>query len=176
MKEKFYKLALILAVVSFLPFLIFVSRREAPPEKVKVPQHKTQTVENFKLKATGENKWELSAPKATFIGKNVIKLILPVLTVYLQNEIIIKSSSAVLYRDRGIVYLDNVTLVGRNFRASSKKGTYNLKRQLFETDEGCRAVYNNVNSLEGEICKIDVREDKVIILKHVKTVIREVSK
>ena len=176
MRDKLYRLALILAIISFLPFLVFISRREVPIEKVKVPAHKTQTVENFRLKAAGKNKWELSAPEATFVGKNIIKLKTPVLTVYLQNRIVIKSLNAVFYRDKGVVYLDNVTLLGKNFRADSKKGVYNLEKQLFETDKGCRVVYNDINSLEGEVCKIDVKEDRVIILKHVRTVIREVLK
>ncbi len=176
MREKLYRLALTMAVISFLPFLVFVSRKEAPPEKIKVPQHKTQTVEKFKLEATGKNKWELIAPKATFVGKNIIKLNNPVLTIYLKNRVIIESSRAILHRDKGIVYLDNVTLFDENFKADSKGGIYDLRRQLFKTDKGCRAVYNNVNSSKGKICKIDVSEDKIVILKHVKTVIREVSK
>ena len=176
MRAKLYKIALFLVIISFLPFLIFISRKENPPEKVKIPHHKTQAIENFKLEATGKNRWELVAPEATFAGKEIINLRNPVLTLYLKDKLMIKATKAILYRDKGIVYLENVRLLGKNFEAVSNRGTYNLKEQIFETRSGCRATYNMVNTSEGKVCKIDLKEDRVTILNRVKTIVREVKK
>ena len=176
MRSKFYKIAVLLAIISFIPLFIFVSRRENPPDKVNVPRHKTQTVENFRLKASGKEKWELVSPKAQFVDKNIVNLENPVLTVYLKNRVTVKAREARLDRSKGTVYLKDVKLVGTDFEAFSRKGIYYLRREVFKTNSGCKAIYNGVNSSKGRVCTIDLKSRKVIIRGRVKTVVREVLK
>ena len=176
MRSKFYKLSLVLLIISFLPFLIFLLRRENPPAQIEVPHHKTQTIENFELKASGRNRWKLKSPKATFIGKEIIKLKHPVLTIYVNGNMLIYAESAKLDKKRNKLILKKVYITGKNFNAFSKKGIYSLKKQIFETNSGCKAVYNNVNFSEGNACKIYLKSREIIITNGVKTVIREVLK
>lgn len=176
MRNKLYKIAIFLTVISFIPFLIFLSKRESPPEKVNIPRHKTQTIENFILKSEGENRWQLKAPQAFFLNENEIKLITPVLTVFTKNKIVIEAKEALYNKSRGIVYLKGITLKGKDFVLTSPEGKYNLKLQKFVTDAGCKAVYNDVNTLQGENCVVNLRSKTTIISNHVKTVIREVLK
>ena len=176
MRNKLYKLALLLVLLSFVPFLLFVSKRETPPEKIKVPQHKTQTVENFVLKSAGKNVWELESPSAVLVRKDLIKLTKPVLTVLSKERVVIKASEALFDREKQLVYLKQVSLKGKNFIAFSPEGIYDLKSQTFKTEVGCKAVYNSVNTLEGKKCVLNLKSRVTIISNRVKTVIREDSK
>ncbi len=173
MRSKLYKLALFLLIISFIPFLIFLSKREAPPAKVNVPQHKTQTVENFVLKSSGKNRWQLRSPKANFINENLIELVNPVLTIFLKNQIVIKADEAKLNRKEGLVYLKNVTLTGPDFVAFSPEGIYILRKQMFKTDKRCKITYNRINTSEGNTCILDLKYQRAIISDSVKTVVRE---
>ena len=173
MRSKFYKLAIFLLVISFFPFLIFISKRETPPEKVNIPQHKTQTVEKFILKSTGKNRWQLVSPKAKFVGKNVIDLDKPVLTLFQKTEITIEAEKARFFRDRGYIYLKQVKLKGANFEAYSPEGVYSLKNQTFKTEKGCKVTYNGINSSEGKVCTLDLKYQRAIISGGIRTTIRE---
>jgi hypothetical protein len=176
MKSKFYKLSLILAVVSFVPFLIFISRRENPPPKVKIPQHRKQTVEKFILKSTGKNRWILRAPKATFPEKNVVILEKPVLTIFKNGNFTIVANWAKLFKEKNKVFLKNATLKGKNFTGFSPEGVYYFNREIFKTNSTCKLIYNGVNSIKGRTCTVDVKRQRVIIFKGARTVIKEVRR
>jgi len=176
MKGKFYKVSLFLAVISFLPFLVFISRRENPPPKVKVPKHKKQTVEEFTLRSTGKNRWVLRAPKATFPEKDVVILEKPVLTLFRDGNFTIIAEWAKLLKRENKVLLKRAVLEGRNFRGFSPKGIYYFDGEVFKTNSNCTVVYNGVNSMKGKNCTVDVKRQKVIISKGVRTVIKEVRK
>lgn len=173
MKSRLYKLALFLLIISFIPFLIFISKRETPPEKINVPQHKTQTVENFILKSSGKRRWQLTSPKANFLDKNTIQLKKPVLTVFLRSQVVIEADEAKLDRKKGKVYLKNVKLIGKNFKAFSPEGVYLLKRESFKTNKSCKVTYNSINTSEGKVCTLDLKYQRAIISGGVKTVVRE---
>ena len=173
MRSRLYRLALLFLIISFVPFLIFISRKETPPEKVNIPQHKSQTIENFILKSSGKNRWQLTSPKAKFLDKSIIELEKPVLTVFLKSRITIEADEAKLDRKKGLIYLDNVKLIGSSFKASSPQGIYILKRELFKTNRNCKVTYNIVNTSEGKICTLDLKYQRAIISGGVKTVVRE---
>ena len=173
MRNRLYRLALLFLITSFIPFLIFISRKETPPEKINIPQHKTQTIENFILKSSGKSRWQLTSPKAKFLDKSVIELEKPVLTVFLKSKITIEADKAKLDRKKGLIYLDNVKLVGSNFKALSPQGIYILKRELFKTNKTCGVTYNSINTSKGKICTLDLKYQRAIISGGVKTVVRE---
>ncbi len=173
MRSKLYRLALFLLIVSFIPFLIFISKKETPPEKINVPQHKTQTVENFILKSSGKNRWQLKSPQAKFLDKNIIELKKTILVVFLKSRITIKAEEATFNRNLGQIRLKSVELIGPNFRASSPEGIYDLNKEIFKTESKCKIIYNKINISEGNTCTLDLKYRRAIIYGRVKTVIRE---
>ena len=173
MKSKLYKLALFLLIVSFFPFLIFISKKETPPEKINVPQHKTQTVENFILKSSGKNRWQLKSPQAKFLDKNTVELKRPVLVVFLKSKITIKAEEAKFNKNLGLIHLKSVELIGPDFWAFSPEGIYDLNKEIFKTESKCKVIYNRINMSEGNACTLDLKYRRAIIYGRVKTVIRE---
>ncbi|SMO69156.1 Lipopolysaccharide-assembly, LptC-related [Balnearium lithotrophicum] len=176
MRNKFFQIAVLLIFLSVLPLVVFLSRREAPPEKVKIPKHRKQTIEEFVLKSSGKNRWILRAPTATFLNKNTIKLIKPKLKVFLTEKVEIEADSAEFLRDKNRVILKNVRLKGKNFNAFSPSGTYFLKSGVFLSKSKCNANFNKVNNITGKGCKIEFKREKITIFSSVKTTIKEVKK
>lgn len=170
-----YKLAFFLALASLVPLVIFLSRRESPPEKVSVKLHNKQTVENFTLSSAGKEKWVLRAPIAVFEDRDKIKLEKPVLTVSSHPPAVIEAEEALFDRKSSRLYLKGVRLTSRNIKAFSPRGTYLLKRELFKGTDGCSFTLQSSNSTTtGKECEILVKERKVIISQGVKTQVFEV--
>jgi len=173
----FYKIAFVLALASFVPLVLFLSRRESPPEKVPVPSHKKQTVENFTLSSTGKERWVLRAPVAIFEDRNRIRLKRPVLTVYTRPPVVIKAEEALFDKGRSELYLKKAHLTSENIEAFSPLGTYYVKRELFTGREGCTFnLKTSKSTTTGGVCRILVDRREVIISKNVKTRVFEVIK
>ncbi|WP_457678597.1 LPS export ABC transporter periplasmic protein LptC [Thermovibrio sp.] len=166
-----YKLAVVLAVLSLVPLLIFFSRKESPPEKVKVKLHNRQTVENFTLESTGKEKWLLSSPLALFKGKDVIELKSPVLTLISPKRAVVRANEAVYYRGKGLLKLKGVSLNLENLKAFSVSGTYFLKKELFKGKGGCEVLTEN-SETTGNLCTLYLKSEEVIISDRIKSVIR----
>ena len=171
----FYKVAFLLALASLVPLIIFLSRRESPPEKISVKLHNKQTVENFTLSSTGKERWVLRAPVAVFEDKNRIKLKKPVLTVYTRPPVVIEAEEALFDRSRSELYLKGVHLTSENIEALAPVGTYFMKRELFKGSKGCTFnLKTSKSTTTGKLCRILVDKREVIISKGVKTQVFEV--
>jgi len=166
----FYKAALVLALVSLIPLVIFLSRRESPPEKISVRLHQKQTVENFTLNSTGQTRWVLKAPVAVFREKDLIELTSPVLTVFRTPPVTVRAGEALFDRKRGILTLRDVYLETGQLRAFSPGGTYLIDKEIFKSSSGCRVVAGS-STTEGKNCTLLIPEREVIITQQVKTVI-----
>ncbi|ADU97117.1 protein of unknown function DUF1239 [Thermovibrio ammonificans HB-1] len=171
MRRKLYRLAVLLAFLSLLPLVLFLSRREEPPLKVKVKVHQRQTIENFTLESTGKRVWTLSAPEAQMVDKDKIYLKEPVLTVYLKEPVKIYADSAVYFRDKGIVDLISPRLVTANYTAYTGRGVYNLKTATFKSLTTCTATAPGKGSTVGASCTVKVDKGVVIIKGKVKSVL-----
>ncbi|WP_456342723.1 LPS export ABC transporter periplasmic protein LptC [Thermovibrio sp.] len=166
----FYKAALILALSSLIPFIIFLSRRENPPEKISVKLHQKQTVENFVLTSSGKSRWILKSPLAVFREKELIELDSPVLTVSGSPPIVVRARKALFDRKRGELELEGVEMETGELSAASPQGVYFVERELFKTDKGC-LVKSGSATTTGKECTLKLDKRKVIITQQVKTVI-----
>jgi len=167
----FYKVALLLLAFSLVPLVIFLSRKENPPEKVAVKVHKKQTVENFTLTSLGKRRWILTAPVAVFEGPQLVRLQNPVLRAEGSPPVEIRAKEALLDRSRGVVRLKEVLFKSADLSSCSPEGTYYLQKELFLTEKGC-TFYFGESETEGRRCSILPAEGKVIITDSVKTLFR----
>jgi hypothetical protein len=175
MRELLYKVALLLALSSFLPLALFLIRRESPPQGISVKLEQKQTVEHFSLESVGGAVgWHLSAPRATFADRWHLELIKPFLVVNLKPTIKVLASRAVFDRRKGELYLYDVTLVSRELKASSPYGTYHLSKALFETDSSCRIISNGSETV-GNSCYFFLKEKRFIVKGNVKTTLSGVK-
>jgi len=175
-RSLFYKVAFLLAVASLVPLVIFLSRRESPPEKISVKVHDKQTVENFTLTSSGERRWLLRAPVAIFEDRERIRLKEPVLEVEAEPPVLIRAKEALFNKAKGVLYLKGVELTSGNLEAGAPSGVYYVKRELFDTKAGCTFRLKDTNSnTTGNHCQIFVKEREVIITNHVRTEVFEVK-
>jgi len=175
MGKNLYKISLILIVITLLPLIFFLSRKEVPNQKIKIPKHKRQTVENFVLKSSGKNRWTLTANRAMFTNQNQVNLTKPILKINLKQPLTIKAERASYFRNRNLINLEKVTLMGKNFYASSPKGIYYLDKKVFKTDSYCKITFNKVNEIEGKGCLLNIEKEEITIFNSVKTTIKEVK-
>ena len=166
----FYKVALILVVLSLVPLVIFLSRREGPPKKISVKVHQRQTVENFVLNSTGEEKWVLKSPLAVFKEKNLIELQSPVLKVFRDPPIVIEAERALFNRAKGELRVVKVKLKSGQLFGTSQEGTYFVDRELFTTNSGCLIKVRS-STTTGKNCTLKFKEREVIISQNVRTLI-----
>ncbi|WP_456456116.1 LPS export ABC transporter periplasmic protein LptC [Thermovibrio sp.] len=170
----FYRLALALLLVSILPFIFFLVRRETPPENLKVKTHKEQTIENFTLNSTGKNRWILKSPKAVFRGNNLVELKKPVFETLNAPKIEITAKEALLNREKGFLFLKSVNLVSNGLKAFSPEGIYFIETGVFKTDKGCE-LKTETSTTKGRKCIFYLKEGEVIIEGKVKSTIWEVK-
>jgi len=173
-KETIYKVATLLAVVSILPFIIFVARRELPPEKFHVETHKKQLIKDFVLESRGEKKsWILRAPEAVFEGKETIILKRPKLLLLEEEEVTISAKRATYHQEKGELLLENVRVDGKNIKGKADRGIYRTQEETFLADSRCTVVLKGKFSVEGKSCLLDFKNKRVIIRSEVKSAFRE---
>ncbi len=166
----FYRAALLLSLLSLIPLMVFLSRRETPPEKISVKFHQRQTVENFILNSSGSRRWVLKSPLAVFKEKDLIELKFPVLTLFTSPPVIVKAKRALFNRKENRLELEEVELESGQLFASSPRGTYLIEKELFETSSGC-LVKTPSFTTSGKVCTLNLEEGEVIITQQVKTVV-----
>lgn len=178
MRKNLYRIAIVIAVVAFIPLIVFIAGRESPPEKIKVETHRKQVIKQFRLESKEKIEWELTAPEAEFKGDNVISLKNPRLLILLKHQppITIKSPSALYFRKEKRIELKHVLLQTDNLTAESPCGVYYVDSALFKTDCGCKILLKGANSITGKICTLNLREKKITISNNVKSVFREVKR
>ena len=175
MRRKLYRVAVFLALVSLLPLLIFLARRETPPTKVEVKVHQKQTIENFVLRASDRYDWELKSPEAQAVDKNNLLLKEPVLTLYLKEPVVIKAEEAVYNRAKGEISLVKPELLTGNYTASSPEGVYLIKKKLFLSNSPCRFVSRYQGETVGRSCTVNLVSGTVIIRGKVRTTLNGVK-
>ena len=176
MKEKILKVAIALAVISILPFVILITRREAPPEKIDVETHKEQVVKDFVLQSEGRKQWILKSPEALFEGEEKIRLKNPELTIYNGERILLIAKRAVYNQKEKTVNLEEVTITGKEFKGRAPYGVYYTEKENFITDSTCEITFDTTKRISGKSCQIDLRNKRVIIQSDVKSTFREVVK
>ena len=176
MRGLFYKVAFLLALFSLVPLVIFLARKESPPEKLSVKVRQKQTVENFSLKSTGKPPvWTLSSPIAVFKDKERIELKEPSLIVYLEPPVKITASKALFDRSKGELYLYQVRLTSKELEASSPYGVYLVDKALFKTSSGCR-VLSKGSRTSGKVCSLYLRSKEFVLEGSVRTTISGVAR
>jgi lipopolysaccharide export system protein LptC len=176
MRRLFYRIAFLLALFSLVPLIVFLARRESPPEKLSVKVRQKQTVENFSLKSTGKSPvWTLNSPLAVFKDKERIELEKPSLTLYLSPPVEITASKALFDREKRELYLHQVHLVSEEVDAYSPSGVYFLNKALFKTDSGCKII-SGASRTSGKVCTLYLKSRKFVVEGSVKTTISEVEK
>jgi hypothetical protein len=176
MRSKLYRAAVFLAIVSLLPLLIFLSRRESPPSKVEVKVHQKQTIENFVLRASDRYDWELKSPEAQAVDKNTLLLKEPVLTLYLKESIVIRAKEALYDRARREIELLSPQLLTGNYTAFSPKGIYWIEEKLFVSNSPCKFVSRWQEETVGRNCTVNFVKGTVIIKGGVKTTLTGVRR
>ena len=177
MRKVVYRLATFLAIVSIFPFIIFMARRESPPEKFHVETHKKQLIRDFVLKSKGEKRnWILRAPEAILEGKREIRLKLPELELLEKEKIFIRAESATYNQETGKLILKNVSIKSKNLTGKARTGTYSTSEGVFVTHNTCKVILKNKFTIEGKECILDLRNKRVIIQSKVKSVFREEEK
>ncbi len=175
-KKLFYRIAVLIALVSILPFIVFIARREAPPEKIEVEVHKKQVIKDFVLESKGKKVWKLTAPEATFEGEKCIKLKNPVLRIYNKEIVILKSPAAVYNQKSGKLEVSKVTIVSKGFYAESEKGVYSTSKEVFRTEGSCYIKIKETNQIWGKKCVLDLKKRKFIINSNVRSQLRGVER
>ncbi|ADY73805.1 protein of unknown function DUF1239 [Desulfurobacterium thermolithotrophum DSM 11699] len=175
MREKFFKVAVFLAIISILPFIVLIMRKETPPEKLNVETHKKQVIKDFVLKSEGVKKWILRAPKALFEGEE-IHLKKPQLVIYDKDKFFLIADEAVYYQNKKLVHLKQVTLIGKNLRGKAPYGTYYTDKEIFTTKTTCEFTFDNDKRVTGKGCQLELKDKKVIIQSNVKSKFGEAIK
>jgi len=175
-KEKILKVAIVLAVISILPFVILIARKETPPERIDVETHKEQVIKDFVLQSKGSKQWVLKAPEALFEGEKRIRLENPELTVYDKEKVLLIARSALYDQEKKSVNLKQVVIIGKDFRGKASYGIYYTEREIFITDSTCEITFNSSKKISGKGCQIDLRNKRVIIQSNVKSRFGEVAK
>ncbi|TCK06649.1 LPS export ABC transporter periplasmic protein LptC [Phorcysia thermohydrogeniphila] len=177
MKEAIYKIAAFLAIVSILPFVIFMARRESPPEKFHVETHKKQLIKNFTLESKGEKRsWVLRAPEAVFEGNKEIILKFPELELLEKERVLIHAESAIYNQETEELFLENVSIESENLSGKTRTGTYSTSKGVFVTHDTCEVTLKNRFTVEGKECILDLKNKRVIIQSKVKSILREEGK
>ncbi len=176
MSVKLFRISVVIAIASLLPFFFLIARKQAPPPKVKIRASHEQTVENFTLEQIGEKKWILESPLAKFSG-NKILLENPKVIIYLKKDKVkIISKRAIYDKKTENSDLESVKVIGRDFVAYADNGTFFGKKRFFRTSSYCTVKFNKGYTIKGKRCKIDFSSEKFIIYSRVKTVIEGVRK
>ncbi|SNR61728.1 LPS export ABC transporter periplasmic protein LptC [Desulfurobacterium atlanticum] len=176
MREKLFKLALLLLLIGLLPLLYFTLKSEPYPKK-ELKRYKEQTVEKFtftELSKKGE-KWTLKSPKASFKGKDVVILEDPIFKIFSSNSTIY-AKKATYNQKENITILKNIKLESRDFIAKTTEGIFNGKTEIFKSITPCIIDFKNGYTIKGNQCLINLRNGKVIIKQGVSTVIGEAFK
>ncbi|MEO2068575.1 MAG: LPS export ABC transporter periplasmic protein LptC [Desulfurobacteriaceae bacterium] len=174
MRSRLLKVAILLGIVSILPSIVLITRRETPPEKVSVRTNKEQVIVDFTLRSTGDKRWSLRSSKATFIDDKNVFLTCPQLRVLDGQSYTIEAESAI-YDERGKkVSLNKVLLYSKNFKGETENGTYYVDKEVFKTTSFCKVVFYPDKVIEGKGCEIDLKNEMVIILSNVKSTFGEV--
>ncbi len=168
----FYRLALILFLISTLPFVIFLINRETPPANLKIKAHKEQTIEKFSLRSTGENPWILKSSKAIFKANDIIELKEAVFETLTPPKIRIMAREALFNKGKGLLLLKFVHLYSNKTEAFSPEGTFFTEKGIFKTDKGCK-LKSETSITTGQRCILFVKDGKVIIEGRVKSTISE---
>ncbi len=175
-KNILYKLALFIAVISILPFVIFIARREAPPEKIEVEIHKKQVIREFVLESKGKRAWKLISPEATFEGEKRIMLKSSTLHIYGQETVVLKSPNAIYDQKSGELKVGKVTIKSKSFYAKSDPGIYLTSTGIFTTEGSCYINIRNNGQIWGKQCILDLRKRKFIIKSNVHSRFRGVRR
>ncbi len=176
MKEKILRIAIVFAVISILPFVILITRKETPPERIDVETHKEQVIKDFVLQSKGSKQWILKAPEALFEGEKKIRLENPELTVYGKEKVLLIAKSALYDQEKKSVNLNQVVIIGTDFRGEASYGIYHTEKEIFITDSTCKITFNSSKKISGKGCQIDLRNKRVIIQSNVKSRFGEVAK
>ena len=164
-------------MIAIIPFVLFIARRESPPEKIKVESHRQQVIKQFRLESRDKIEWELTSPEAKFKGENTISLKNPLLLVKTASRTVtIKAPYALFYRKQKRVKLKQVFLETDNLTAQSPCGIYDVNSGTFTTDCGCKISLRKVNTITGKICILNLNERKITVSNGVKSIFREVKK
>ena len=176
MNEKILKVAIALAVISILPFIILIARKEAPPERIEVETHKEQVIKDFILQSEGSKQWVLRAPEALFEGEKKIRLENPELTVYDREKVLLIAKKAIYNQEKKSVNLKQVVIIGKDFRGKASHGIYYTEKETFITDATCEITFDSSKRISGKGCRIDLRNKRVIIRSNVKSRFGEVAR
>ncbi len=172
MKPRIHHIAVFTAALSFLPFVIFIARREAPPEEIHVETHEKQMIKNFTLNSPEKgNKWLLKSPEAVFERENVLLLKSPKLVLLDRGNATIEAETAIFKQEEGKLFLKNVRVKGKNFFAMAENGVYNTKSEVFKTKRWCRLLLRNKHRIRGKRCTLDLKNRRVIIHSKVRSVV-----
>jgi len=175
-REKLFKLALLLLLIGLLPLLYFTLKSEPPPKK-ELKSYKEQTIENFTFTELSqkEKKWILKSPKAVFKNKEVIILENPILKIFSTNSTIY-AKKAIYNQRKNLATLESIKLEGKDFTAQTSKGIFNGKTEIFKSTTSCIINFKNGYTIKGNECLIYLRSGKVIIKQGVSTVVGETLK
>ena len=177
MKETIYKVAAFLAIISVLPFVIFMARRELPPEKFHVETHKKQLIKDFVLESKGEKRsWILRAPEAVFEGNREILLHFPELELLEGEKVLIRAELATYNQDTGELSLEGVSIESKSLSGRTEKGVYSTRKGIFTTNATCKITLKKKFTVEGKGCILDFKSKRVIIQSKVKSILREEKK
>lgn len=175
MKNRLLRIAIVLAVISILPFVVLMAQREAPPEKIDVETHREQIIKNFVLQSEGSKRWILKSPKAIFEGEQQVDLDNPKVTVYANETITLTARRAVYDKQKQTVNLEQVTIIGKDFKGSSSYGVYHTKNETFTTNSTCMLTFDGNKEIGGKGCNLNFENERVIIKSMVKSTFREVA-
>jgi hypothetical protein len=177
MRSKLLKIAIFLGIVSVLPSVVLITRKETPPEKISVKTNREQVIEDFTLRSSSNGKrWNLEAPKAILKENGKIYLSSPVLIIFGKQKTSILAKEALYDEREKKVFLKEVYIHGKNLKGRAKSGIYYVDEETFKTDSFCEFVFNSDKLIKGKGCEIDLKTEKVIILDSVKSVFGEVVK
>ncbi len=168
MRDILFKIAVILALISIAPLIVVISRRENPPKYPKVEVHNKQIVRDFTLKSNG---WVLKAPIAE-VKKECISLKLAKLKVLSNKTVTIMASEACYKKQSNVCNMKNVKLLEDNLTAITPYGIYNGRKNTFRTLKSCLIKFSGNNTIEGNGCIANLKDQRFIILNGVKSTLR----
>ncbi|WP_457569900.1 hypothetical protein [Desulfurobacterium sp.] len=173
MREKLFRIAIIIGIAGLLPLLFVMLHKNAPPPKVHIKKTKQQVIKDFVFsqEETNQTEWQLKAPEAKFIDNHII-LKEPILKVNTKTPVEIAAQKAIYYRQENRATFENVKLKGKDFYAETPSGKFDGKLQTFYSNSSCLIKFSNGYTIKGKNCSINFKTGKVIISKGVKTVIK----
>ena len=169
MKPRIHHIAVFTAVLSFLPLVVFIARKEAPPEKIQVETHEKQVVKEFTLNSPEKgNRWILKSPEALLEKEGEVLLRSPKVTLLDRDNTLIEAKTALFRQGEGTLLLKEVRVTGKNFRATAEDGVYDTGAGIFRTKRWCSVLLKGKHRIRGKGCVLDLKNRRVIIRKQEK--------